>query len=757
MKMKKHILAFSILFIFMNGLVVASEQEQKITIDINIEDREPEENDNEYLKPEIERLYPQYIKNTEDSDYQQYVWLYESRHIAGLYLFYTQDSLSEYQSEIAQRKIRKLDPKMSKLDAKLYQNIKSIYEQLEEIENTIKIYTPFMHAILYAIEVDQPYPILFASENRAYQKSLTSMYTDLNKIQKDLKQLNQKIDDYADQLEQFSDIDSKKVVKEHAKNITQLNLISLRIGQVLSTHLKAEDIYSSSIILIDEEDEATQRIEKLKQYAQSPTNVKKVQNLMASIPKNTHDVDEYKDEYDEAFSQLGHDARNCQYVWRGEEVDVHDLEYINMSKEKYLNLCETTKKSVEKILTEKVFFEPVPFKTIELDHLYYLANFKRYGHNIYYTNEEKNALYRLNLETGKSEIIIQKQLEDDDSSCTHNMCRGVGAIDVVLDHDRKYAYVASLDYDQIAVIDLSKKEIIQTYPVERYPRKLLLDKKGEYLFVYNGVSNSISRIHLKSHEIKTVTLPEAYQQHFCRTIDMVWSEETEFLKILGDWPTKPYVYLDVKDMEFKNSVIEVPYKSLFEKQPFQWVVQKADSDTYPYGVYDIRLDKVIENVIVQYEQAEDEQYIYQVSPVLFGRLNNQFFYVVDQAYSRKYNDLMFPFLGRDEYSQAESGLYNLHLISNDEKIIFPLKFKPESIELLEDNKLLIAYGEAYGNEKLTDEHLEELLDSEDQSLSSNKKIEIYDLNNAELRKISKRNESKALNEIYVSFANSDED
>ena len=755
--MKKHILAFSILFFFMNGPAIASEQEQNTIMDTYIDDRESEENDNEYLRSEIERLYPQYIKNKEDSDYQLYVWSYESRHIAGLYLFYAQDSLSEYQSELAQRKIRKLNPKASKLDAKLYQDIKDIYDQLETIEKTIKIYIPFTYAISNAIEVDQPYPILLASENRAYQRALTSMYADFDAMQKELKQLNQKIDDYAAQLEQFSDIDSKKVVKEHAKNIAQLNFISLRIGQIISTHLKAEDIYKSSIILIDEEDEATQRIEKLKQYAQSPKNVKKVQNLIASIPKMHNDLEEYTDGYDDALSKLRNDAHNCRYVWRGHEVDVNDLQYIKMSKEQYLNFCEITKKKVQKILTEKVFLESVPFEMIELDHLYYLADFKRYDNDIYYTNEEENALYRLNLATAKSELIIQKQLEDDGSDCTHNMCRGVGAIDVVLDHDRKYAYVASLDYDQIAVVDLSKKEIIQTYQVERYPRKLLLDEKGEYLFVYNGVSNSISRIHLKSHEIKTATLPQAYQQHFCREIDMAFSEETAFLKILGDWPAKPYIYLDVKDMVFKNSVIEVPYKSVFEKRNFQWVVQKNDSGSYKYGVYDIRLDKIIEDVIVQYEQVEDDQYSYKVSPVLFGRLNDQFIYVVDQAYSKKYNDLMFPFLGIEEYSESESGVYNLHLISDDEKIIFPLKFKPESIELLADHKILIAYAEEYGSDIFTDENLEELLNQEHPSHSTNKKIEIYDLNNAELRKISKRNESKALNEIYVNFVNSDED
>ncbi|ALH94850.1 YncE family protein [Acinetobacter equi] len=758
MKIKKHILALSILFVFINEPIVASqniisEQDQNIIIDTEIEDNESLEY--EYLRSEIERLYPQYIKYEEDSEYLRYVSEYKTRNVEGLYLFYAQNALNEYQLEIAQRKIRKLAPKTSKLDAKLYQDIKNIYDQLDKIESNIKAYLPFAQAILNTIEIDQPYPILSESEERIYGKGLRRMYADFKEMQDELEQLNQKIDHYADQLDQFSYIDSKKIVKEHANNVMQLNVSSLRIGQLLSTFLKADDIYKYTIIVIDEENESQQRVEKLKKYANTSINIEKVKNLIASIPVEKNNFEDGIEKYDTNLDKLHSNASRCGPLWRGEEPDSYDLKYMEMSKEEYLSLCELTKKNVHEVLTDKVFLEPVPFKAIEINDLYYLADFKSYGNDIYYTNEETNALYRLNLDTAKSEIIIQKQLEEDDSGCTHNMCRGVGAIDVVLSHDRKYAYVASLDYDQVAVIDLQKKEIIQTYQVERYPRKLLLDEKGEYLFVYNGVSNSISRIHLKSHEIKTAVLPVAYQQHFCRTIDMEFSEETNYLKILGDWSAKPYVFLDTKEMVFKNSVLEVPYKSLFQKKNFQWVVHKpySYSALHKYGVYDIRLDKVIEDIVIQYEKSEDQSYVYNASPVLFGRLNNGTTYVVDEIYSIKYNSLIFPFLGIDEYSSSERGPYNLHLISDNEKIVFPLKYRPESIQLLDDNRIIVAYTENYGIDSFVENDSEKISDQEDQyySNSSNKNIEIYDLNDQELRKISKRNESKALNEIYINF------
>ncbi len=105
------------------------------------------------------------------------------------------------------------------------------------------------------------------------------------------------------------------------------------------------------------------------------------------------------------------------------------------------------------------------------------------------------------------------------------MCRGVGATDVVLSHDGQIIYVASLDYDQVFAIDLKTKQILQKFKVERYPRKLLLDKQGENLYVYNGVGNSISRIQLKSGKITTAALPANYQEHFCREIDMVFEPD----------------------------------------------------------------------------------------------------------------------------------------------------------------------------------------------------------------------------------------
>lgn len=745
--MKKTILAISI-SLFFPCYSFAQDHEASAASaakDMSYEDEELERKKyDEQFRAEVERLYPEYIKiDAEDELYAKYVDRYKDRDLYSHYFQRAYENLNNYQKALADKKFKELNPKKSKMDALVYLDVQKIYQDLESLQNEFKQNVNFNAVILDTVKVDQPFPGLTYSERRKYESALSNMFYDQREAKRKIEQLVQDIDSYSSKIEQFSAIESRKQLRSHLNNISDLNFQILFLSHYFNAQLNAEKAFTYAITE-NSEYFLPQQMKKVEAFIQSAENREKVKTLFAAIPPNEGSKQRSYEE-DQILSRFESEASQCENFWTNKEIDKSELQERKLTRAQFIAQCDQTKKDIRQELNEKVFLDEVRLSQEGiLTNLDYLQDFNRYGNTLYYTETEKNAVYQFDLNTLKEELIYQKTLPQDDGGCTHNMCRGVGATDIVLSPDQKYAYVASLDYDQVSVIDLKTKQIVKNYKVERYPRKLLIDEKGEYLFVYNGVANSISRIRLKNDEIKTVALPTSHQEHFCREIDLKISPITGHLQILGDWSNDPYVYMDTKEMVFWSNILEVPHPIIQEIDQYRYLVSYQEQSTENYGVYDLRLNSIVQNLYLkptQMDQSDhyDINYYDHTYIDRYGVLGDQYRYFVVNGGTEKYQSLYTAL--KNEENELPSQ-FNLHLMKIDEKepkqISFKLPNQPVDIELLSQDKILVSFAD---HSNLNSEH--------DHDISWPKKIAIYDLKDPKLQSIVQNNASKVFAKFTV--------
>lgn len=712
--MKKAILSLSIgMILFASHLAYAStDQENASILDSSAgvpEHSSPAPADDRALyRAEVERLYPQYIKEDEgDQLYSTFLADYQYRKFWSAYFDRSVQYLDLYQSLIQQEQLRKIDPELSKLDAMLYADLTRIYQSLDQIQNHLKPVVEFNRTVVDQIKFDQPYPLLDEEQGSAYRSALRNMNDVQNAEKKQLVLLAQMIDQYQDRVDEFAKIVSKRVKKQHQKNIDVLNRKVALIGHYLSAQLQGYDAFKATYSVLDSYDaEAHPAYAKKYQHAaQSEQNLKKVNAIMAAIAQE-QSPDTASSEAPDQVGALQDSSQYCDYLWNGEERD-EIAGYLGKTQQQYIRDCQEQKTKIQQFYKSQVFLEAVPQQTVTLPNMNAMGDFRRYGDDLYYTETEKNAVYRFNLVSFKEELLYQYALADDESGCMHNMCRGVGATDVVLSHDGQIIYVASLDYDQVFAIDLKTKQILQKFKVERYPRKLLLDQQGENLYVYNGVGNSISRIQLKSGKITTAALPANYQEHFCREIDMVFEPDQKSIRILGDWANRPFIYMNTADLSFFELNFDVPLKVLYTVDDYRSVVEFYQDSENQIGIYDQRIADLVSVINVQDEpsqdqdEQEDNRYTYRdvytrSIPVMMGYLADQYFYYAEKANFNRFNSL------NSALDQQDLDIYLLNLVEqtqeNSQKVAFKLPSKPQHIELLENGKILILFAESYLND-----------------------------------------------------------
>lgn len=717
--MKKAILSLSIgMILFASHLAYASTDQENASILDSIagvpEHSSPAPaDDKELYRVEVERLYPQYIKEDEgDQLYSTFLADYQYRKFWSAYFDRSVQYLDLYQSLIQQEQLRKIDPELSKLDAMLYADLTRIYQSLDQIQNHLKPVVDFNRVIVDQIKFDQPYPLLDVEQGSAYRSALRNMNDVQNAEKKQLVLLVQMIDQYQDRVDEFAKIVSKRVKKQHQKNIDVLNRKVALIGHYLSAQLQGYDAFKATYSVLDSYDaEAHPAYAKKYQHAaQSEQNLKKVNAIMAVIAQE-QSPDTASSEAPDQVGALQDSSQYCNYLWNGEERD-EIAGYLGKTQQQYIRDCQEQKTKIQQFYKSQVFLEAVPQQTVTLPNMNAMGDFRRYGDDLYYTETEKNAVYRFNLISFKEELLYQYALADDESGCMHNMCRGVGATDVVLSHDGQIIYVASLDYDQVFAIDLKTKQILQKFKVERYPRKLLLDQQGENLYVYNGVGNSISRIQLKSGKITTAALPANYQEHFCREIDMVFEPDQKSIRILGDWANRPFIYMNTADLSFFELNFDVPQKVLYTVDDYRSVVEFYQDSENQIGIYDQRIADLVSVINVQdapsqdqdqdQDEQEDNRYTYRdvytrSIPVMMGYLADQYFYYAEKANFNRFNSL------NSALDQQDLDIYLLNLVDqtqeNRQKVAFKLPSKPQHIELLENGKILILFAESYLNDQ----------------------------------------------------------
>ncbi|QQC84874.1 YncE family protein [Acinetobacter bereziniae] len=713
--MKKAILSLSIgMILFASHLAYASTDQENASILDSIagvpEHSSPDPTDDRALyRAEVERLYPQYIKEDEgDQLYSTFLADYQYRKFWSAYFDRFIQYLDLYQSSIQQEQLRKIDPELSKLDAMLYADLTRIYQSLDQIQNHLKPVVDFNRVIVDQIKFDQPYPLLDEEQGSAYRSALRNMNDVQNAEKKQLVLLAQMIDQYQDRVDEFAKIVSKRVKKQHQKNIDVLNRKVALIGHYLSAQLQGYDAFKATYSVLDSYDAEAHPAyaKKFQHAAQSEQNLKKVNAIMAAIAQE-QSPNTASSEAPDQVGALQDSSQYCDYLWNGEERD-EIAGYLGKTQQQYIRDCQEQKTKIQQFYKSQVFLEAVPQQTVTLPNMNAMGDFRRYGDDLYYTETEKNAVYRFNLVSFKEELLYQYALADDESGCMHNMCRGVGATDVVLSHDGQIIYVASLDYDQVFAIDLKTKQILQKFKVERYPRKLLLDQQGENLYVYNGVGNSISRIQLKSGKITTAALPANYQEHFCREIDMVFEPDQKSIRILGDWANRPFIYMNTADLSFFELNFDVPQKVLYTVDDYRSVVEFYQDSENQIGIYDQRIADLVSVINVQDEpsqdqdEQEDNRYTYRdvytrSIPVMMGYLADQYFYYAEKANFNRFNSL------NSALDQQDLDIYLLNLVDqtqeNRQKAAFKLPSKPQHIELLENGKILILFAESYLNDQ----------------------------------------------------------
>ncbi|PVZ78648.1 hypothetical protein C9426_34185 [Serratia sp. S1B] len=140
-----------------------------------------------------------------------------------------------------------------------------------------------------------------------------------------------------------------------------------------------------------------------------------------------------------------------------------------------------------------------------------------------------------------------------DDGCPSNRCRGIGVAGLAISSDGKTLYVTSLTKDSFSIIDLASKKIKKDILTGAYPRAVQISPDGNTAYVINSVDNSISVIDLKTTElIKTVDLPGGTAEHFAfgRQLAFSLSHDGAQLAIFDAVQAK-LVVLDTQTMAIK--------------------------------------------------------------------------------------------------------------------------------------------------------------------------------------------------------------
>jgi len=90
---------------------------------------------------------------------------------------------------------------------------------------------------------------------------------------------------------------------------------------------------------------------------------------------------------------------------------------------------------------------------------------------------------------------------DDESGCTDNWCRGIGAAGVAPARDGSWAVVGSMVPDAVSRIDLATGKVQWSVPVERYPRTVFLGDSEQYAFAVHGPRNILSVIDVAQRKL----------------------------------------------------------------------------------------------------------------------------------------------------------------------------------------------------------------------------------------------------------------
>ncbi len=105
---------------------------------------------------------------------------------------------------------------------------------------------------------------------------------------------------------------------------------------------------------------------------------------------------------------------------------------------------------------------------------------------LFAVTRENNSLYVCDTKTNK--IIKQIPLSAEAYTC-------------LLNPQKNELYISLWGGDKVDVYDLNKEMIVDSFATESHPNDMVLTKNGQFLFVANANSNSVSVIDLDKHKI----------------------------------------------------------------------------------------------------------------------------------------------------------------------------------------------------------------------------------------------------------------
>ncbi|HEX7904784.1 MAG TPA: glutaminyl-peptide cyclotransferase, partial [Chitinophagaceae bacterium] len=114
---------------------------------------------------------------------------------------------------------------------------------------------------------------------------------------------------------------------------------------------------------------------------------------------------------------------------------------------------------------------------------------------LYTVTKEDNQLYIIDLDAKK--VIKKVALGAEGYSC-------------MLSRDEKTLFISVWGADRIAFYDIASGSITATVLTESHPNELLLNKKGNYLYVANANSNSVSVIDVNTRKVKEIIFATLY-------------------------------------------------------------------------------------------------------------------------------------------------------------------------------------------------------------------------------------------------------
>ncbi len=175
---------------------------------------------------------------------------------------------------------------------------------------------------------------------------------------------------------------------------------------------------------------------------------------------------------------------------------------------------------------------------------------------IFITDEEANLVSAYSTANDDWELLftLKLPLPQNDTGCSSNRCRGMGAYGAALSADGKKLYVASLQPNSVSVIDIATQKVEANIETNFFPRQIYVMKNSPRAFVTSGVENSIAVLNLSNNTVeKKLSFPDSqeYQGAFGVQMPAALSPDEKHLALYDNVTQAAYL-LNTQTLTFSE-------------------------------------------------------------------------------------------------------------------------------------------------------------------------------------------------------------